>query len=50
MAARRVEEVARRRSGGARAVEMERRCERVQHGAAEEGNGCGGVALDGEAG
>jgi hypothetical protein len=41
---RAVEEVTRRRSGSARAVETERRCERVRHGVAEEGNGCGGAA------
>jgi hypothetical protein len=41
---RAVEEVTRRRSGGARAVETERRCERVRHGMAEEGNGCGSTA------
>jgi hypothetical protein len=36
-------EETRRSSGGARAVEMKRRCERVRHGAAEERNSCGGV-------
>jgi hypothetical protein len=48
--ARAVEKVMRRRSGGARAVETERRCEQVVHDTAEKGNSCGGAARDGEAG
>jgi hypothetical protein len=41
---RAVEEVTWRRSSSARAVETERCCERMRHGAAEEGNDCSGAA------
>jgi hypothetical protein len=39
-----VEEVMRRTSDSVRAVEMERRYERVWHGTAEESNGCDDAA------